>query len=107
MLADKRAHADSRFQEIGAECRPIVNRAGWRKRDGDSWLYLVLPETWGREVVAGMDTREAAGALRRAGFLVPQSDSDTRHSRMERVGLSKPIRVYVVRDTILAGEVDG
>lgn len=102
------AHGSARFEVVGGcvateEPRPVINRAGWRKRDDGGWRFLILPETWKREVVPGMDPEAAARALRDAGFLVPQSDKAQRHSRMERVGLSQGVRVLAVRDTILAG----
>ncbi|MBP0466209.1 DUF927 domain-containing protein [Roseomonas sp. PWR1] len=102
------AHGSARFQVVGEtettdEARPVINRAGWRKRDADGWRYLIQLDTWKREVVAGMDPEAAARALRVAGFLVPQSETAERHSRMERVGEPKPFRVYVVRDSILSG----
>jgi uncharacterized protein (DUF927 family) len=111
------AHGASRFEalpepahgrdqsdaEPAPDPRVVVNRAGWRKRDGDGWRFFILPETWRREVVAGMDPEAAARALRAAGHLVPQSGTEARLSRMERVGLSAPVRVLVVKDTILTG----
>ena len=104
------AHGESRFQTIGAtedaEARMIVNRAGWRKRNDGGWRYLIPPEIWKGEVLAGLDAGAAAKVLRARGFLIPQSKSDTRNSRMERVGLSKPVRVYGVSDAILAGADD-
>ena len=84
------------------EARNINNRAGWRKRDGKGWRFLVLPETWRREVVAGMDPEAAARALHRAGFLTPSGEKDGRMQRHERAGLSGKVRVYVIRDTILS-----
>lgn len=80
-----------------------MHRAGWRKRDGEGWQFLILPDIWRGEVVAGMDATAAADALKRAGFLIPQEHG--RLQRAERVGHSFPVRVYVIRDTILAGEV--
>jgi uncharacterized protein (DUF927 family) len=104
------AHGESRFQTIGdtedAEARTIVNRAGWRKRDNGGWRYLIPSEIWKGEVLAGLDSGAAAKMLRRCGFLIPQSEADQRNARMERVGLSKPVRVYVVSDTILSGGDD-
>ena len=107
------AHGSARFETLGEapgtgnvqadDPRAVVNRAGWRKRDGQGWRYLILTETWRREVVAGMDPEAAARAVRAAGHLVPQSADEARHTRMERVGLTSPVRVYVIRDSILAG----
>ena len=102
------AHGESRFQALGdhddPEARPVNNRAGWRKREaGAGWRFLILPETWQREVVAGMDHEAAARALHRAGFLVPSGEAKGRMQRRERVGLSNQVRVYVISDAILAG----
>jgi uncharacterized protein (DUF927 family) len=99
-------HGESRFQRLGeyddAEARLVVNRAGWRKQDrAGGWRYLILPDTWAREVVAGMDPQAAARALKRAGFLEASGEKDGRLARAERVGLSGRCRVYVIRDAIL------
>jgi uncharacterized protein (DUF927 family) len=104
------AHGESRFQTLlerydggdEPETRLVVNRAGWRKREEDGWRFLILPETWRAEVVPGMDGAAAAAALHRAGFLEAQEAG--RWQKSVRVGTSKPVRVYVVRDTILSGE---
>jgi len=99
------AHGEARFQVVGTEgtegSRIVVNRAGWKKQDGNGWLYLIRPDIWRGEVVAGMDPKAAAGAPNRARYLVPQEVG--RLQKMERVGASDPVRVYVVRDSILSG----
>lgn len=99
-------HGESRFQTLGEHCSPHAimlpgcNRVGWRKREnGGDWRYLIEPEFFRQEVVAGMDPEEAARALYNAGFLV--SGEDGRLQRKERVGLAFPVRVYVVSGTIL------
>jgi len=89
--------------------RPVANRAGWRKRigrrgdgqGGNDWHYCIPPEVWSREVCAGLDPKAVAGALRDAGFLLPQGSG--RLTRMERVGLGNPVRVYANNEAILAG----
>lgn len=101
------AHGESRFQTLGdnddPEARLVLNRAGFRKRDRPGvWRYLILPETWAREVVAGMDPQAAARALKRAGFLEGSGEKDGRLTRKESVG-----RVYVIRDAILTGDGEG
>jgi len=104
------AHGESRFQTIDAtddaEVRPIVNRAGWRKKDNRGWRYLIPPEIWKGEVLTGLDAGAAAKVLRRRGFLIPQSESAPPNTRMERVGAAEPVRVYVVSDAILSGADD-
>ena len=98
------AYGESRFQNIDAsDDRPVLNRLGWRKKDKTGWRYLFLPEAWKNDAVPGLDPEAAARALRAAGYLVPQSESEKRHSRMERVGLAKPVRVYAISESILAG----
>jgi hypothetical protein len=97
-------HGESRFQALGEHCSPRAirasNRVGWRKREnGGDWRYLIEPEFFRQEVVAGMDPEEAARALYNAGFLV--SGEDGRLQRKERVGLPFPVRVYAVSGTIL------
>jgi len=98
------AHGDSRFQVIGADdALRVINRAGWKRREGDGWLYLIQPDIWRAEVVPGLDSQAAARAVNRAGFLVLESG---RLQKSERVGATEPVRVYVVRDTILSGGAD-
>jgi putative DNA primase/helicase len=88
-----------------SEPRVILNRAGWKKRDGEGWRYCILPDTWRREVMAGLDASAAATAVHRAGYLVPQQLG--RWQKVERVpGHGKPVRVYVVRADILSGGAD-
>lgn len=112
------AHGESRFQTVGEwrpsegaaeavepETRVVVNRAGWRKRAGEGWRYCILPETWRREVVAGMDPVLAAKAVQAAGHL--DTERKGRLTRNERVGATNPARVYVVLDTILTDQGGG
>lgn len=80
--------------------RPVANRAGWCKQAKDgSRRYLILPETWQREVCAGMDPQAAARAVHEAGFLDPQGSG--RLARNERVGEPREMRVYAVCGDIL------
>ena len=55
-------HGTSRFPEIGDELRTI-NRCSWRRRDGEGWEFLVLPEAWRTEVCRGIDSEMTAKAL--------------------------------------------
>ncbi len=100
-------HGDGRFQIVGGDdagnARPVFSRAGWKKHDGDGWLYLIQPDVWRSEVVAGLDPRASAAAVHRAGYLVRQDAA--RWTKSERVGASEPVRCYAVRDAILSGEV--
>jgi uncharacterized protein (DUF927 family) len=99
------AHGASRFEFLGEADQPqdgrVINRAGWRKKCEDgSWRYLIPGEVWRSEVVAGLDPRAAAATLRKAGYLLPQSEKAERHVRLERIGDGRA-KVYVISDTIL------
>jgi uncharacterized protein (DUF927 family) len=51
-------HGEARFAPWGGEDgdRPTINRAGFRKPDGNGGVeYYVLPEVWRSEVCAGFD----------------------------------------------------
>ena len=106
----------ARFELLGGDDdtslnpRPVIDRAGWRKRigkagdgkGGGAWHYCFPTDAW-RKVCTGLDAEAAARALREAGFLLPQNGAARRHTRMERVGLEDPVRVYAVAEAILAG----
>jgi uncharacterized protein (DUF927 family) len=67
------AHGASRFESINATNEPrIINRAGFYRADEyGKREYLVLPESFRREVCGGVDSRAAALVLRKAGWLIP------------------------------------
>jgi hypothetical protein len=90
-------HGESRFKTLGEDGTDEAippHFAGWRKRDGASWLFLIRPEIWRSEVVIS-NPEASARALRDAGILVPGENG--RLQRKMRVGDSTA-RVYVVRD---------
>jgi uncharacterized protein (DUF927 family) len=99
------AHGESRFEPIGMDVEGtaprVINRAGWRKRDGDGWQFLIAPDVWRGEVVAGLDGDAAARALRAAGFLLGDDGRLTRKVRLP--GIATPARVFAVSGAILAG----
>lgn len=68
---------------------------------------MIHPDIWAGEVVAGMDPKAAARAVRRAGFLEASGERDGRLRKPERAGLSAPLRVDVVRETILTDAAEG
>jgi uncharacterized protein (DUF927 family) len=97
-------HGDARFATLSGEAepdRPILNRAGWRRRAADgTWLYLILPGVWRSEVCAGLDPQQAARALMARGFLEPgDGGRATQKPRIPGIG---PTRVYVVSARIMA-----
>jgi uncharacterized protein (DUF927 family) len=96
------AHGESRFEEIGGDAaRPVVNRAGWRRRDDGGTVYWIAPDVWRGEVCAGLDADAAAKALRAAGFLHGDDGRLTRKVRLP--GVPTPARVFAVAGAILAG----
>jgi hypothetical protein len=66
--------------DMGPAPRPVIDRAGWRKRigragdgkGGGAWHFCFPADAW-RKVCAGLDAEAAARALRDAGFLLPQT----------------------------------
>jgi hypothetical protein len=99
------ANGDARFEAIGADADDkaprIIKRAGWRRRDDGSTVYLIAPDVWRGEVCAGLDADAAAKALRAAGFLHGDDGRLTRKVRLP--GVPTPARVFAVAGAILAG----
>jgi putative DNA primase/helicase len=99
-------HGEARFTPISrgsdgedvAPERATIQRAGFRRREGEGWTFWILPEVWRTEVCAGFDPQAAARALRRAGHL--EGGDGKNLTKTERVpGIGKT-RVYVVRGSI-------
>ncbi|MBP0493989.1 DUF927 domain-containing protein [Pararoseomonas indoligenes] len=81
--------------------RPVIKRAGWRRRQADGRdEYLISPEVW-RELCreAGVDPTEAARTLRAEGFLSAGEDKNL--ARRETIpGVGRP-RVYVIKADLI------
>ena len=93
------AHGGSRFAPVddGASVRLIRDRVGFTKNDGAGGpLYMILPEAWRNEVVAGYDPSWAARVLAAHGLLLTQGDRYTCTERILALG-GEPTRVYVLR----------
>ena len=87
-------HGTSRFQSVEAESATVHNRAGfWRDKDG-ARQYLVLPETFRSEMVAGFKLADACKVLKNAGVLQPGKDRMTDKARLP--GFSGSHWVYVL-----------
>lgn len=79
----------------------VVNRAGFRvEEDGETTVYLILPEVFQREVCAGFNYRTVANTLKDRGFLDTQPPHLTKKCRLPEVG---NVRVYAVSSSILEG----
>lgn len=90
------AHGEARFHDWDhPNERPIVNRAGVRRQEGETWTYYVLPETFREEVCTGFDTKAAVKVLDAAGLLVRGSDG--RPAALHRLPGVGPTRCYQIR----------
>ncbi|WP_426958335.1 DUF927 domain-containing protein [Muricoccus radiodurans] len=106
------AHGSSRFSTLllstdqGSEIeeengRPVVNRAGWRRRTPEGWEYLIIPETWRDEVCRGLDGQQVARELDAAGHL-QRGEGKNLASLVRIPGEGRP-RLFVVKPGLLAG----
>ena len=100
------AHGASRFEEIGGDIAAVsemrtINRAGFRRRDGEGWQYLILPEAWRNEVCRGIDHKRVAAVLISRELLTP--DADGRPDRKETIRGHGRLRVFVINGGILRG----
>jgi uncharacterized protein (DUF927 family) len=80
--------------------RPVIKRAGWRRRVDSGDEYLISPEVW-RELCreAGIDPMEAARTLRARGFMSGGEDKNL--ARRETIpGVGRP-RVYVIKSNLM------
>jgi putative DNA primase/helicase len=83
--------------------RPVINRAGWkRKLEDGRFEYLIPPEIWrGICSKASVDAVETARTLRRNELLAPGDGKNlTKDARIPGVGKD---RFYIVQPDILGG----
>lgn len=88
------AHGSSRFEEWdNASGRIVVNRAGFRKVNGDGRVtFYVLPEAF-KEICKGFEPKMAGKTLAQAGWIVPDSTGGNQQKpRLPEMG---PTRCYV------------
>ena len=96
-------HGDSRFDDITTpdpDRRPVVNRAGFRRGEGEARRWLIPPEVWRNEICSGLNPRETAKTL--ADLHMLETDGEGKFSRSETVK-GKKQRVYVVTPAIFEG----
>jgi uncharacterized protein (DUF927 family) len=111
------AHGSSRFEPawIKEDHRPdasapaedalrrTINRAGFRRKDGDGrWKYFVLPEIWRQEVCKGLDARAIAQAMAERGWL--ERGEGKNLARKVRVPEIGEVWVYVIKADLLGSE---
>lgn len=69
------AHGESRFTDLDvSDKKDTINRAGFRRKNGDGWEYLVLPEAFKRDICQGYDPKAVIKQLRESGWIVPDAD---------------------------------
>jgi len=96
-------HGDSRFDDItmpDPDRKPVVNRAGFRRGQGEARRWLIPPEVWRHEICAGLNPRETAKTL--AGLHMLETDGEGKFSRSETVN-GKKQRFYVLTPAIFEG----
>jgi putative DNA primase/helicase len=83
-----------------AQRRPL-QRAGYRKRDAEGWLYLIDTSVWKEEVCAGLNATEVARVLADKGHLV-RGDGVNLTVSHRVPDVKGKVRFYTVRSSILA-----
>ena len=95
-------HGASRFQDMDNPTTTCINRVGFRRSIEDGRTeYLVLPEAFKAEVIAGHNSTRAVRVLSAAGWLVRDSERDATVKR-NLPGMGR-VRCYAIR---LPVEVD-
>jgi putative DNA primase/helicase len=96
-------YGDARFDPLNrtSDTRPVSDRFGWVRGDGENRQWLIPPGVWRDVFCHGFDPKISAHALAERGMLIP--DAEGKFSRSERVD-GKPTRVYVVTATVRADE---
>jgi len=114
-------NGESRFAPIGGNCmvnkegelvdidRPTMRRVGFRTADSGGGIdYLVMPESFRRELCDGFDSAALATELIRREMLISSLDKKTGKvvpTVSKRIpALSKTARVFHLRSTILLGD---
>jgi uncharacterized protein (DUF927 family) len=99
-------HGESRFAPWGLTetdyDRPTINRAGFRRREGEGGVeYYVLAEAWRSEVCAGFDPGMLARELAQRSLLIPDGTDDKPQSRHRLPGFKNAVRCYRLAANIL------
>lgn len=96
------AFGDSRFEPAdGTDARPVQNRVGWRRGQGDDRVWYVLPEMWKTEVCQGLDPVGTARLLAEREII--RRSSEGKFQRTERTP-GGSTRVYVVTAAVFDGD---
>ena len=98
------AHGASRFEDVTATTdQRIPNRAGFYRTDANGEReFMVLPESFKRDVCQGFDTKAVTAVLLKAGWLAPGEGS--RATQKPRLPGFGPTRCYVFTGRMWEGE---
>ena len=87
-------HGASRFQDLATGGATCINRVGFRQMGTDGRTeYMILPESFGAEVIKGFSVRRAARVLADAGWLRRSDDRSSAARTLPELGKK---RVYIV-----------
>ena len=93
-------HGASRFQDMDTEQGTCINRVGFRQKRPDGRTeYLILPESFGAEVIKGHSPRRAAAVLRDAGWLRRNDGKNAAVCSLPGMGKKRVYAVSLPDDT--------
>jgi putative DNA primase/helicase len=88
-------HGASRFQDIGNPDAVCINRAGFRRIEGNSTIYYVMRQMF-KEMCCGFEPKRAARVLRDKGILLADPDGKNLARQVVLPGLGKQ-RCFTLR----------
>lgn len=91
------AHGASRFEQVeGEPNRTVSNRVGFYRTNGDGLEYLIMPESFKRDLCSGYDVKTVEKSLIEVGIL--KAGGDGRATQKPRIGAlgGAPTRVYIL-----------
>ena len=93
-----------RFPDVAAtDYDKTAYRSGYRRKNHQGFFdYLILSESWKKEICDGLNSKDAAYALKDAGFL--ECKETGRLNCKEHISGIGSVRVYIVKSTILENE---
>jgi putative DNA primase/helicase len=94
-------HGESRFEPLHSD-RVVNNRAGWRRGEEAEREWWIPVETWKSEVCVGFSPSMVARALAERGMLERASDGFQCVRKID----GRPVRVYVLKPSIIMSEKD-
>ena len=98
------AHSESRFDLVepsDPDRKPVNNRAGYRKGEGDDRRWYVTPEVWRSEICDGFDPIDMAKLLIERGMMEPGEGNHL--AQKIRLPKLSPQRLYVLKPSIFEG----